>query len=46
MSTIKSISKAISVNSTEVEALIEELTEREEYACTLDGCAGKVCGVN
>lgn len=43
---IKALNKELEVNSEEMEGMITELMEREEYACTGDGCVGDVCGIN
>lgn len=43
---IKSMNREISAEKEEVEKMISELSEREEYACTGDACAGNACGIN
>lgn len=46
MNKIKALNQNIDIKSDEVENMIAELMEREEYACTGDACAGKACGIN
>lgn len=46
MNKIASLNKNLTVNNEEVENMISELVEREEYACTGHGEAGKACGIN
>lgn len=43
---IKSINKQLECEMGNIEGIIEELTERNEYACTLNGSAGTACGIN
>ncbi|MEK4046631.1 hypothetical protein NSU18_23685 [Paenibacillus sp. FSL H8-0048] len=46
MNRIESLNRQIEMSSEEFEDMIAELVEREECACTLDGCGAKACGVN
>lgn len=46
MGQIKALNQQLEVNCEEIENMIAELMEREEYACTGNACAGKACGVN
>jgi len=43
---IKVLNQELEVNSKEIESMIAELVEREEYACTGDVCGGDACGIN
>ena len=43
---IKSINNELEVENKDVETMIEELVERDEYACTGDACGANACGVN
>ncbi len=45
MNNVESLNNTL-CNEEEVESMIKELLDREEFACTLDGCAGNGCGVN
>lgn len=42
---IKALNQELQMNNEELENMITELLEREEYACTGNGCVGNVCGV-
>jgi len=46
MGEIKALNQELEVNNKEIESMIAELVEREEYACTGDACGGNACGVN
>lgn len=46
MSQIQAINKELSAEISEVEVMIEELAERDEYACTGDACGANACGIN
>ncbi|MFC3749979.1 hypothetical protein [Paenibacillus sp. GCM10012306] len=46
MGRIEALNQQLNVNSEDLESMIAELVEREECACTLDGCGAKACGVN
>lgn len=43
---MKHLNQELAATSEEVEIMIAELTEREEFACTGDACGGHACGVN
>lgn len=46
MKSIESLNKQLKNEEKEIEIMIEELVEKQEYACTGDGCGVKGCGVN
>lgn len=46
MKDIKALNKELETDSKELEKVIEELAEREEFACTAEGCGGQACGIN
>jgi len=47
MKDIKSLNQQFDLENNEIESMISELVEREEYtACTANGCGGQACGIN
>ncbi|MEN2777076.1 hypothetical protein [Acetivibrio clariflavus] len=47
MDEIKALNKQLDFENEEIDAMISELIQREEYsACTLNGCSTQLCGVN
>lgn len=46
MKEIKELNKELEVDNNNVEEMIEELAERQEFACTGDACGANACGVN
>jgi len=47
MNEIKTLNKQFDLENNEVESMISELVEREEYtACTANGCGAQACGAN
>ena len=45
MDEIKSINKELDVKSTDIEEIITNLSERNEFICTGDACAGHAEGI-
>lgn len=43
---IKSFNQELPSEDSQIENLMEELVERDEYACTGDACGANACGVN
>ena len=46
MEKVKSMNQELSTDEMEMEKLILELVERDEYACTGDACGANACGIN
>lgn len=46
MKRIKSLNKEVEASKAELEVVITELMEREEFACTGQVSVGVACGVN
>jgi len=46
MDKVKSINKELNTDQMEMEELLTELVERDEYACTGDACGANACGIN
>ncbi|WP_164704069.1 hypothetical protein [Clostridium isatidis] len=46
MEKVKSINTELTVDEMQIEELITELVERDEYACTGDACGANACGIN
>ncbi len=46
MKEIKSMNQELILERDEIEEMIVELSAREEYACTAEGCVGQGCGIN
>lgn len=42
---IMALNRQLEANSEEIESLIVELIEREEFLCTGDACVGQVVGL-
>jgi len=45
MGDIKALNQELEVNSKEIESIIEELVERQEFLCTGNACGGNVEGI-
>lgn len=46
MREIKPLNKSLLESENDLEVMIDEMMEREEFACTGDACAGNACGIN
>lgn len=42
---LKELNKTVSIEENNIDQLIQELMDREEYACTGDACAAHACGL-
>lgn len=45
MEKVKSMNTEIIANDKEIESMIVELSEKQEFACTGQACGAKGCGV-
>ncbi|MFC3749980.1 hypothetical protein [Paenibacillus sp. GCM10012306] len=45
MDSITALNQHLEGNSQEIESMITELVDREECACTANGCGADACGV-
>lgn len=46
MKKIINLNQELAATNEEIESMITELAEREEFACTGDACGGHACGIN